>query len=166
MAGSGAALEVRIDSAGLEELQERLGRLARALRPAELNDMLESLAAEVESQTRRRISEERTSPNGEAWPPWDPDSRYAKTRHGNQSLLMGEGDLLDSIQSAVDGNAAEIGTNLVYGPIHQFGGTPDMASGPAAVQARPYLGLSGDNIADLDGVLSDLLDGIVGEALA
>ncbi|MDE0382397.1 MAG: phage virion morphogenesis protein, partial [Defluviicoccus sp.] len=105
MAGSGAALEVRIDSAGLAQLQERLDRLARALRPAELQDMLEGLAAEVETQTRRRISEERTSPNGEKWPEWEPS--YAKTRHGNQSLLMGEGDLLDSIQSAVDGGVAE-----------------------------------------------------------
>lgn len=159
---AGTALDIRVESPGLAALEARLRTLAGTLSDTGL--LLEALGAEIESQTRRRISEEKTSPIGEPWEPWK--ERYARTRHGGHSLLQGEGSLLDSIESAVRGDVAEIGTNLIYGPIQQFGGTPDMPPGPREVEARPYLGTSPDNLKDLEGILTRHFDGETREALA
>lgn len=64
----------------------------------------------------------------------------------------------------MSGLAAEIGTNLVYAAIHEFGGTPDMAPGPAAIPARPYaqpaLDQERDNISEVIG--NTLYEGVFG----
>ena len=67
---------------------------------------------------------------------------------------MGEGDLLDSIQFITRGAEVEVGTNLIYGAIHQFGG----AEVGMKIPARPYLGLSPDNEANLLGVVEDFIE--------
>jgi len=157
----GTALEVRVESPELAALQARLSVLARNL--SDTGPVLEALGAEVESQARRRIADEKTSPNGEPWKPWA--ERYAKTRHGGQSLLQGEGSLLDSIESAVSGDILEVGTRLVYGPLHQFGGTGDMPPGPREVEAREFLGVSEANEADLNRILDEYFDVQLREAL-
>ena len=146
-----SALEVTVHSPALEGLEARIRRLALGL--SDTRPLLEALGAEIESQARRRISEEKTSPIGEPWPDWS-DS-YALTRHPNQDLLQGEGNLLDSIQSAVRPDLVETGSNLVYATLHQFGGEPGMAPGPAAVPAREYLGISPENEFELDAILDE-----------
>ena len=159
---AGAALEISIDSAQLRLLQERLERLSGAFgSPAGL---LDALGAAVVSQTQRRIESERTSPIGEPWQAWSDD--YAGTRHSNQDLLQGGGGLLGSIQQAVDGDVVEVGSMLVYAALHQFGGTADMAPGPAAVPARAYLGIGAASLAELDEIVDDWLEQRAGEALA
>ena len=133
---------------------------ARALsRLSEDNIALVSyeIGALIEDQTKLRIADEKTAPDGTRWAPWS--ARYAATRNtGNairHSLLVGEGDLRDSIQNFTPGTAAVVGTPLIYGATHQFG------SANGAIPARPYLGLSDDNrlaIEDLViGRLEDLL---------
>ncbi|EEE2001878.1 phage morphogenesis protein [Salmonella enterica subsp. enterica serovar Kotte] len=82
-------------------------------------ELLHSLGAVVESQTRRRIISEKTAPSGEAWPAWS-DS-YAGTRHSGQSLLRGNGDLLDSIQFVVERGRVRVGSSLSYAGVHQDG---------------------------------------------
>ncbi|MBF0445089.1 MAG: phage virion morphogenesis protein [Magnetococcales bacterium] len=138
-----------INAQGLERLQARLNNLAGL----ELGSLTEALAAEGESQTRRRIAEEKEAPDGTAWEEWS-DS-YAETRHGGHSLLEGEGDLLDSINAFVDGETAHVGSNLIYAAIHQFGGAE---VGMDYIKPRPYLGFSADNSDDLVGVVDDWLD--------
>ncbi len=157
-----AALEISVASPALESLEARLRRLAAGMGDTE--PLLEALAAEVESQTRRRIEQEKSAPDGAPWPEWSGD--YAATRHGGQSLLRSEGGLLDSIQSAVSPDLAETGSNLVYAALHQLGGTADMAPGPAAVPARPWLGISADDERDLDAVIGDHFESFIEEALA
>lgn len=153
---AGTALEVRIDSAELRQLQERLDRLAGAF--GDRRELLEAIGARVASQTQRRIAEERTSPDGTAWPEWS--QAYARTRHGNHELLQSEGELLRSIEHAVDGDVAEVGTNLVYAATHQFGDTG------RGVPAREYLGIGAASLSELDAELDSWAHGIVGEALA
>jgi phage gpG-like protein len=38
---------------------------------------------------------------------------------------------------------------LIYAAIHQFGGLPSMAPGPAAIPARPYVGMSSASKGDV-----------------
>lgn len=140
-----AALEISIDSAALRTLHERLERLAGALG----EPPLDALGAAVASQAQRRIEAGGPAPDGSAWQPWSEE--YAATRHANQSLLRAEGDLLASIQHAVDGDVAEIGTNLVYGAAQQFG--LDERNLPA----RAFLGLSAADLAELDEIVGDWL---------
>lgn len=146
------SIGVQYDLAGVARLQERIAKLGNLDR----RELLEQLAGVAESQTRRRISEEQKSPGGEPWQAWS--ANYAATRHGGQSLLQGEGDLVDSITSEIEGDEALIGSNLVYAAIQQHGGTPDMAPGPAGIPAREYLGFSQDNLDEIETVADRWLD--------
>lgn len=110
---------IYIDDAELEKLARRVGFIART---AEDQDSLkDALGAELTTQTKRRLEEEKSSPAGVAWKDWS--KSYAKTRHGGHSLLINEGHLTDSIQHNVLPGGVEVGSNLVYARIHQTGGT-------------------------------------------
>lgn len=117
--------------------------------------LLDAVGAEVESQVRRRIASEKTGPDGKPWAAWSP--RYAKTRHGGQSLLQSEGHLLDSITYVVgiDGSFVDVGSNLVYAAIQNFGGAK---VGKPNLPARPYLGFSTENTTDLRSVIAKWLE--------
>lgn len=156
-----AALEISVDSPGLDRLEQRIRSLAAGL--DDKRPLLAALGAELETRTKRRIESGGPAPDGTPWLPWS--DAYARTRHGNQGLLMAEGDLLDSIQSLVHADRVETGSILPYAALHQLGGTPDMPPGPREVPAREYLGISADDEGDLDAVLTDHFGGLVREAL-
>lgn len=141
----------------LSIVSEKLGRLTQA----ELDWLLYEVSVLVEDQTKLRIADEKTAPDGTPWAPWS--ERYAATRNtGNKqkhSLLVSGGDLRDSIQAYTFGlgseSAAAVGSPLIYAATHQFG---DPARG---IPARPYLGISADNHSDIErfvaGRIEDLL---------
>ncbi|MPW31797.1 DUF1320 domain-containing protein [Agarivorans sp. B2Z047] len=60
-------------------------------------------------------------PEDSITPPWEAWSAYTKTRHGGQSLLRGEGDLLDSITHNSTSDSAAISSQLIYAGVHQEG---------------------------------------------
>lgn len=97
------------------------------------------IGALIEDQTKLRIADEKTAPDGSPWPAWS--EAYAETRKPHHSLLVDQGNpgLLESITNYTTGMQAVVGTNLVYGRVHQFG------SEDGALPARQYLGLSADN---------------------
>lgn len=115
---------------------ERLAKMRMAIEKLSdsslQQELLESIGAVVESQTRRRISDEKTSPAGERWQEWS--EGYRKTRNGNQGLLQGNGDLLDSIQYIVGHGLVRVGSPLSYSGVHQDG-----FSGSVAVSAHKRL---------------------------
>lgn len=145
------SVALKADLRALGRIEERIEQIAGVDRRA----LLDVAGATVESQTRRRIEDDKTGPDGVAWPAWS--ERYAQTRHGNQSLLEGEGDLLDSIGYVVDlsGDSVEIGSNLVYAATHQAGDER------RNIPARPYIGLSSDDESELEQVV----DAFVAEVL-
>ncbi len=129
------------------QLERGLDRLQSWANTVSLTSLYRAMGAEVESQTRRRIEDERTAPDGTPWPAWS--NGYAASRHGGHSLLQNEGDLVDSLTHLVTGDGVEIGTNLVYGATHQFGRDDQH------IPARPFLGLSEANAADVLAVMDD-----------
>lgn len=168
------SLEVRGDI----ELKRIRALVSKLADPSLLAQLSDDIGAVVESQTRRRIADEKTAPDGSKWEAWSAD--YAKTRHGNQSLLQGDGDLLDSIQFYVDKKAVHVGSPLLYAGVHNdgFDGAVKVpahirritsAFGRALkfpvfqqvssfarqmhVPQRQYLGLSGDNRNELLSVI-------------
>lgn len=112
--------------------------------------LLESILAEADTQTRRRLRDEKTSPDGVPWAAWS--EAYAETRHGGHSLLMGDGDLDDSLAPVIylDGSGGEYGSNLPYAAIQQFGGEE---IGRPNHPAREYLGFSDENLDDIEAVV-------------
>lgn len=154
------SLQITANIDDIAKLPRRLDQLAAW----EKAILLEGLAAETESQTRRRLNEEKTSPDGTPWEQWS--DRYAAKRRSGHSLLMGEGDLHDSIESVpVDDDSIAVGSNLIYAAIHDLGGTEDMAPAPAGIPQRQYLGWSDDNLDDLQNVVDDFIGDIVREAM-
>lgn len=134
----------------LSELARLNGKLA-AFAAIDRHALLDVVGAEVETQTRRRIAEEKTSPAGTPWPAWSSD--YAATRSGGQSLLQSSGHLLDSITHNVTGvgDAVEVGSDLIYAATHEFG---DERRG---IPQREFLGLSDENTADILSVVNGWL---------
>lgn len=121
--------------------------LLQMSRPDQLVDLLENIGALVESQTRRRIQEEKSGPDGKGWQAWS--DRYARNRPGGRSLLQSEGGLLDSIQYLVTGGDVEVGSNLIYAATQQYGDTA------RSIPARPFLGISDENKGEIDELLQD-----------
>ncbi|WP_221238450.1 phage virion morphogenesis protein [Roseospira visakhapatnamensis] len=118
---------------------------------ADRREALEIMGGVAESAARRRIAEDKEDPAGTPWPEWS--EKYAATRHENQSLLMSEGHLIDSLQTVVSGDTALVGSPLVYAAIHQFGGEPV----GMAIPERPYLGLSSEDEVDLLSAIEDFV---------
>ena len=145
----GVALQVQFD--GVKAINLAL-KGAALVKPY---DLIENVASVVESQTRRRLEEEKQAPDGKPWVQWS--KPYAKTRQSGQRLLDSDGDLIDSIESFVRGNQAMIGSNLVYAAIHQAGGE-DVGM---PIPARPYLGVSSDNQKELETIIQDWLGGLL-----
>ncbi|PZE09271.1 phage virion morphogenesis protein, partial [Pseudomonas sp. 57B-090624] len=112
--------------------------------------LLEGLGAEVESQTRRRIQSDKTSPSGEPWQGWS--EAYAETRHSGQSLLQSMGPLLNSISYQVQGDSVLVGSPLIYAATHNFG-DPDRG-----IPQREFLGVEGQDFEDLVGITEDYLE--------
>ncbi|WNJ96542.1 phage virion morphogenesis protein [Vibrio ruber] len=165
---------------GDTELQQMRQFLERLSDTGNRDKLMHLIGAEAESQTHRRIRNEKTAPDGSPWPEWSP--QYSGTRHGNQSLLMGDGALDDSIQYYVKGNQVSIGSSLAYAAV-QNDGFDGMVSVPAhtrlihqafgrelafpvyqsvsahsrhlEVPQREYLGLSSENETDLLTLIGD-----------
>lgn len=145
------SIGVTIDVSGLSGMVAALERIA-AFPKAELMDGLGQLGA---SQTKRRIMSEKRSPEGAAW----------KANLSGGSILFATGsNLADSIDHrSTDGEAAW-GTGWIGAKIHQFGGVIKPKGGgrlafvmggrkvfarSVTIPARPYLGVSADNSAEL-----------------
>lgn len=144
--------EIIIDLAGFLPARRMLDRLSRL----QTSRLLEVLGSELESQTRRRLATEKTSPDGAPWAPWSKD--YAEQRPNKGGLLELSGGLIDSIAYEVGEDAVTVGSNLVYALVHQEGTVVGpLREGQGRTPARPYLGVSDANLADLGELVLEFL---------
>lgn len=100
--------------------------------------------------------------------PWKPSHR-AKTKGGK--TLTDSGILNTSIESHATTDGVEIGSNLIYAPIHQFGGTITgnprlkfnipgigfVSPESVTIPARPFLGWGADALEEVDAQATDWL---------
>jgi len=146
---SGVVHDVQLES---REANAALARLS----PDLLAQIADEIGSLVEDQTKRRIEDEKTAPDGTPWAPWSPSyAARLKKRNASsaRSLLVGVGDLRESIQNLVVGTDVMVGTNLVYAAIQQAGG--DTSAGHPPIPARPYLGLSIENATEIEDLVID-----------
>lgn len=153
-----ARIRIKVDDSRFRQALKRLARLAGDLRPT-----LDAIGFLVAGQTRRRF-DEGLAPSGRRWK----QSGRAEAQGGQ--TLLDTGRLRDSIAHRLRGaKAVDIGTNVRYAAIHQFGGeiTPKTAKvlrfrvpgggwvskGRVRIPARPYLGLNRRDIQDIQNLV-------------
>ncbi|MCB5204251.1 phage virion morphogenesis protein [Neorhizobium sp. T786] len=146
-----------VDSGDFDLVLKKLSPLFN-FQPSEL---MTTLGALGESQTRRRITDEKTSPDGTAWTP----------NHEGTPILVQTGQhLLYSIAWTASASEAEWGSTWEYAHVHQDGMTIIPKNGEnlafaiggkavfaksVTIPARPFVGLSTDNIKEIIDVVTD-----------
>jgi len=161
MADNGIGIRIEINN--LDAALSLTSRLAN-FDPA---DLMTNIAALGESQTRRRIEEEKTSPDGT---PWEPNAE------GTSILLRTGMHLRDSTASDSGDDFAQWGASWEFAHVHQDGAVivPRSAEflafsigGEAAfarsvtIPARPFVGLSEENTEELTEFVTDYMGGLL-----
>jgi phage virion morphogenesis protein len=125
------------------QLKLKLKNLLRRIGP----EPLLRVAANVMRGSTEETFRDEGSPAG-SWPPLAMGTlqrRYGKMRPSvrarlvaGHKLLMGRGNLKNSINYEISGHTLRIGTGIIYGRIHQLGGLAGRGHA-ARIPARPYL---------------------------
>ena len=154
------------DSQALEGALNVLGKLVSF----DATELMEEIAALGESQTRRRISDEKTAPDGTPWKP---------NVEGTSILQRTGQNLLASVAFSSIADEAVWGASWEFAHVHQEGAviTPKTAAAlqfkiggrtvhakKVTIPARPFVGLSTENRAELDDLVSDHLGRLAGGA--
>ena len=111
MAGAGVRITVDVEDASLRSALRRL-----TARVGDLKPVMDEIGSSLVTSTIDRFVAE-TGPDGK---PWEPSHRAR--REGGQTLTD-RGRLRASIVHRADAQGVDVGTNVVYAAIHQFGGT-------------------------------------------
>jgi len=146
--------EVKVDDARLMSSLRRM--MANAARP---KSAMQEIAALGESSTRMRFRTQK-DPEGNPW---------KKGRKRSGRTLTQAGHLAGSISSHATASEAAWGANRIYAAIHQFGGVIKprtkkslrfkfagggfVTAKQVNMPARPFLGISADDRADIMHVL-------------
>jgi phage virion morphogenesis protein len=122
------------------------------------NTKLRPLYAEISNalllSTKRRFQTE-TDPQGIPWAPLKPETLARKKTDKKLREALRLYNTLRVDFSSEFGGVSAGGPGVPYAAIHQLGGTPDMAPGPAAVVAREYLGFSDDDVKEIMSIAID-----------
>ena len=128
MAGQGSSVVVEI-----APRDRALARLAAVL--SHPDDIMDRIGRYLVASTHRRFERER-APDGTPW------LKSARVIAEGGQTLTDTGRLRGSIAYVLTdgGRGVEVGTNVVYAAIHQFGGRAGRRR-RARIPARPYLGV-------------------------
>lgn len=122
------------------------GFLNKAVFNAIGEELLLSTDARFDSQT---------DPDGRPWEPLN--AKYAEWKrafHGHDRILKLRGYLRDTLRYQATDASVAIGSNRIYSAIHQFGGQAGREH-KATIPARPYLGVSDDDVAAILEIIED-----------
>jgi phage virion morphogenesis protein len=170
-----AAATVSFDLKEIDAVKKMLANAA--LSGADRAKLLGSIGVEMEAQTQERFDTQK-SPDGESWKALAQktmDYYSSKGLLGARSILVGEGMLRDSITSEVQGGGWSVlaGATMEYAAVHQFGAEIKPKSAPAlfvpgygmlkkvTIPARPYLGVSADDMKAIEAAVAVFLEGLV-----
>lgn len=114
---AGASVRIEVDDADIAAGLRRLVEAGADLRPA-----MSEIADALLFSTQRRF-ETQSGPDGQRWSPFARSTlRRMPARRMPPQLLRDTARLYGSLTVAADDRSAEVGTNVVYAAIHQFGG--------------------------------------------
>lgn len=171
-----SGVRLHTDLSGLAGPQAALERLRPRLE--DLSPLMDDIGSALVASTLRRF-EDQQGPDGKRWAPLSELTKlnrvggvkraYTKNmkfRKGVEAKLSGMkilqrfGHLRNSINHQATRDAVEIGTPMLYGAIHQFGGQAGRGN-KVTIPARPFLGLdAGDEDMILDEVQAYLSEAL------
>ncbi len=176
-------ITIRIDDKPVLDALNRLSRKMGDLSPA-----LKVIGEDLVKSTEARFNSQGPAPDGARWAALSPATLKRKK---HSKILTESGHLRGSIRSQLMGtHAVAVGTNRVYGAIHQLGGTLQHGArseifvrnrsksgafkkGTTAgrgftirahetrIPARPYLGISREDSGRIAGIVERYLEGKV-----
>ncbi|MFB0515165.1 MAG: phage virion morphogenesis protein [Candidatus Neomarinimicrobiota bacterium] len=109
-------------------------RIAAALTNFDPTDVGRNIGEQLRTETIFRF-QRGESPKGEKWP----ESARVKAQGGQ--TLVNSAALRNSITYQVDQESIRLGTDLIYGPIHQYGGVIRAKNAPRLVFNIPGVGV-------------------------
>ncbi len=163
--------ELKHNLAALPQIAKQFETLAKASVSAKplLDDIAESLLI----STQQRFELER-DPNGKPWQPlswwtlflrgggrkgWHKRNR-SKAKKGTMEKISGakilraSNRLFQSLTSVVTNSEIQLGSNVIYARIHQYGGQAGRGK-KVTIPARPYLGISDSDAAMIDEAVAE-----------
>ena len=152
-----SGISITIDAADLDGIFRKL----RPIFDFDAEELMTAIGSLGDSQTRRRIEEEKTAPDGTPW----------KANHEGTSILMESGQhLLASLAWTASADQAEWGATWEYAHVHQngavivpkdakalffsIGGKPVTAK-KVTIPARPFIGISSENEREIIELVTD-----------
>ena len=113
-----------------------------------------AIGEELLISTDERFDSE-TAPDGRPWAPLNAEyAAWKRKFHGHDRILKLRGYLRDTLRYQATDVSVAIGSNRVYSAIHQFGGQAGREH-KATIPARPYLGVSDDDVAAILEIIED-----------
>ena len=138
-------MSLTMTQAGLKKLLDRITEIERRLHAS--GTLKRQVGKMLVAQTMRRISVEKTTPEGRPWKAWTPE--YARTRGAGHSLLFDTGALLNSIKARVTKDGASVTSDAER---------DGMNYSAAVNKRRKFLGLSKANKDELDAIVSKWME--------
>jgi phage virion morphogenesis protein len=142
---AGARIEIVVDDAEVKASLKRLAEKTSDFGPA-MKDIGEYL---VRSTDERFDAQH--DPSGAPWAPLAPSTLARKK---GSKILIETSRLRDSIHYQAGEDEVQVGTDVVYGAIHQFGG-----KAAAEIPARPFLGISDADRLEILDIIEDHITG-------
>lgn len=113
-----------------------------------------AIGEELLLSTDERFDKE-TAPDGRPWEPLNAEyAAWKREFHGSDRILKLRGYLRNTLRYQATDVSVAIGSNRVYSAIHQFGGQAGR-NHKTTIPARPYLGLSDDDVEAILEMLED-----------
>lgn len=138
---AGNRIDIEIDDkrvrAALSRLIETVGKPFAAL---------DEIGSRLVASTLRRFERE-TAPDGKPW------LKSIRALLSGGQTLQDFGTLKGSITHVVHGDGVEVGSNLVYAAIHQFGGQAGRGR-KVTIPARPFLGIDDSDAAAIERIVA------------
>ncbi len=128
--------------------RNRLNRLTRI----DWTGLHQDLGEALLTGTMQRWKEEK-DPTGKHWVGHDPD---VKAKDRSKQILVETRTLQNSITYKAESDKVVVGTNVVYARIHQYGGFAGRGR-KVKIPARPYLGISQDDLEEMQAIVEDTI---------
>jgi phage virion morphogenesis protein len=144
-------IDITIKDKALSDALRQAARVAEDMRP-----LLNAIGETVTRQTFERFKSEGPAPDGTPWKKLkDATVERKRKRKKSEKILRESGILGDTIAPQMpDSNTVVIGTNSVYGRVHQMGYKEKN------IPARPYLGLSAENTQEIMRIMENYVNKI------
>lgn len=154
------SIRIEINDAEVRRAIDGLISAAVNLQPA-----LDEIGTMLVAATQQRF-ERGEAPDGARWP------ESIRAREEGGQTLIDRGHLRDSITHRASAEEVEVGTNVLYAATHQFGATIRarnarhlkfrlgdrfVSKTEVTIPARPFIGISADDRAEIAEILIDHL---------